>query len=110
MSFHLDAEVGQLGASAGSFAEQAATFHGLIEQAETTAMQAQAVHQGESSVAFQQAHMQFRSAADSLKNLTNLAGQDIHSAQGTYTSADAQHASDLLNTIGAMPSSLPHLA
>jgi uncharacterized protein YukE len=110
MAFHLDADVAQLGSSSGSFAEHAATFHGLIEQASATAQQAMAVHQGDSSVAFQQAHAQFRDAADQLKNLTNLAHQDIGSAQGTYISADSQHASDLMNTLGAMPTSLPHLA
>jgi WXG100 family type VII secretion target len=110
MAFHLDADVAQLASSSGSFAEHAATFHGLIDQASATAQQAQAVHQGESSTAFQQAHAQFQDAAEQLKNLTNTAHSDIGSAGSTYTSADAQHASDLLNTIGSMPTSLPHLA
>lgn len=110
MAFHLDADVAQLASSSGSFAESAASFHGLIEQADATAQQAQAFHQGESSVAFQQAHAQFRDAADQLKNLTNVAHEDIGSAGQTYTTADAQHASDLMHTLGAMPTSLPHLA
>jgi uncharacterized protein YukE len=106
----LDANTAQLASSHGSFADQAAAFHGLIDQAEQTAMQAHAVHQGDSSVAFQQAHAQFADAAHQLKQLTATAGEDIGSAGSTYTSADAQHASDLANTIGAMPTTLPHLA
>ena len=55
-------------------------------------MQAQAFHQGESSVAFQASHARFVSGATKLNTLLDIAGMNVHEGSQTYIAADAQGA------------------
>jgi len=100
----LDANVPQLVSSSSSFADQAALMRSTIAQAESSAMSAQSFHQGESSVAYQQAHARFVEAAGKINVLLDLGGQNINEGAGTYTAQDSAGASDTATAAGLLPS------
>ena len=95
MSNFLDANVPQMASSAAGVQDAAAMFRTTLHQAEATAQQAQAFHQGESSVAFQASHARFLSGATKLNTLLDIAGMNVHEGGQTYTAVDAQGASDM---------------
>ena len=66
MSNFLDANVPQMASSAAGVQDAASMFRTTLHQAESTAAQAQAFHQGESSAAFQSSHARFVSGATKL--------------------------------------------
>ena len=85
MSNFLDANVPQMASSAAGVQDAAAMFRTTLHQAEATAQQAQAFHQGESSVAFQASHARFLSGATKLNTLLDIAGMNMHEGGQTYT-------------------------
>lgn len=99
----LDANVPQMVSSSSSFADQAALMRSTITQADASAQQAQATHQGDSAVAFQVAHTRFVEAAGKINTLLDVAGANIHEGAGTYTAQDAAGASDIASAGGALP-------
>jgi uncharacterized protein YukE len=105
----LDANIPQLQVSHASFADQATQFMSIVHQAEQSAMQAQAFHQGESSVAFQQAHGQFTEISHKMQTLLQLAGNNIQEGATTYQVQDGQGASDMVHTLGQLPGAMPGL-
>jgi uncharacterized protein YukE len=106
----LDANAPQMFTSHASFHDQAVQFNSTVSQAENTAVAAQAFHQGESSVAFQQAHMQFVEAGTKLQQLLTLAGNNIGEGAQTYVTQDGAGATDMAHTAGMLPTSMPGLA
>lgn len=84
----LDTNVPQMVTSASSFADQASLFRSTVSQAESTAMQAQAVHAGESAAAFQMGHARFVEAAQKSNMLIDMAGQNINEGATTYQTGD----------------------
>jgi uncharacterized protein YukE len=105
----LDANVPQMFTSHASFMDQAAQFMSTVHSAEQSAMQAQGFHQGESSMAFQQAHAQFVENSNKLQNLLHLAGNNIQEGGTTYQVQDGQGASDMIHTLAQMPGAMPGL-
>ncbi|MFL0176402.1 WXG100 family type VII secretion target [Mycobacterium sp. SMC-13] len=99
----LDANVPQMVSSSSSFADQAGLMRSTIAQADASAQQAQATHQGDSAVAFQVAHTRFVEAAGKINTLLDVAGANIHEGAGTYTAQDAAGASDIASAGGALP-------
>lgn len=99
----LDANVPQMVSSSSSFADQAGLMRSTIAQADASAQQAQATHQGDSAVAFQVAHTRFVEASTKINTLLDVAGQNIHEGAGTYTAQDAAGASDIASAGGALP-------
>ncbi|MCH9731962.1 MAG: WXG100 family type VII secretion target [Actinomycetia bacterium] len=99
----LDANVPQMHTSSSSFADQAALMRSTIAQAESTAMEAQAYHQGESSIAFQSAHARFAEAAAKANVLLDQAGQNINEGGTSYTIGDQTGASDMNTAAAAVP-------
>ena len=95
MSNFLDANVPQMASSAAGVQDAASMFRTTLHQAESTAAQAQAFHQGESSAAFQSSHARFVSGATKLNTLLDIAGMNTHEAGQTYQTSDAQGASDM---------------
>ncbi len=93
MSNYLDANTAQIASSSAGVQDASTMFANTLHQAEGTAMQAQAFHQGESSVAFQQSHARFVSGAQKLHTLLTMAGINVGEAGQTYTAQDAQAAS-----------------
>lgn len=93
MSF-LDANVAQLASSSAAVEDATTMFGSVLGQAEATAAQAQAVHVGQSSMAFQSAHARFVSGATKLKMLLGQAGLNVGEGGQTYTMVDAQGADD----------------
>jgi len=109
MAGFLDANIPQMLTSHSSFNDQAAVFQSTVHQAESSALAAQATHQGESAAAFQQAHAHFVEAAQQMNTLLSIAGQNIGEGATTYQAADAAGANDYINTMGAIPGGLPNL-
>lgn len=99
----LDADVPQLMTTASSFADQATQMRSTIAQAESSATQSVAFHQGESSVAFQGAHARFVEAGQKINQLLDVAGQNIHEGGTTYQSQDGMAASDMSSASAGMP-------
>lgn len=89
MSNFLDANSGQIAQSSAGVADASSMFATTLHNAESTAMQAQAFHAGESSAAFQQSHARFVSGATKLNNLLNMAGLNVGEAGQTYVGQDA---------------------
>lgn len=102
----LDANTAQLVSSSAGFADQAALMRSTISQAEATATQAQAFHQGESAGAFQVAHARFVEASAKINALLDVAGANINEGAGTYTAQDAAGASDIAAAAGSLPTSV----
>lgn len=100
----LDANVAQLVTSASSFADQASMMRSTIHGAESSALQAQAFHQGESSAAFQMGHARFVEAAGKINVLLDIAGQNINEGAATYTAQDQMGAEGYNAAAGALPS------
>jgi uncharacterized protein YukE len=98
MANFLDANVAQMASSAAGVQDAAAMFRTTLHQAEQTAMQAQAFHQGESSAAFQASHARFVSGASKLNTLLDIAGMNVHEGSQTYIAADAEGA-DAMNSV-----------
>lgn len=98
MSNFLDANVAQLASSAAGVQDASSMFATTLHQAEATAAQAQAMHQGESSLAFQSAHARFQSGAQKLNALLTMAGQQVNEGGQTYQAQDAQGA-DAMNSV-----------
>ncbi|POX87443.1 type VII secretion protein EsxS [Mycobacterium kansasii] len=88
----LDAHIPQLVASQSAFAARAGLMRHTIDQAEQSAMSAQAFHVGESAAAFQAAHARFVAAAK-VNALLDIAQANLGDAAGTYVAADAAAAS-----------------
>lgn len=101
----LDANVAQL-VSSSSFNDQASLMRGTIQQAESSAVAAQATHQGESSAAFQQAHARFVEAAGKINALLDIGGQNINEGAGTYSAQDSAAATDYTSTVGSLPTNV----
>lgn len=101
----LDANVPQLLSSSSSFQDQAALMRSTIHQAESSAVAAQAFHQGESATAFQSAHARFVEASGKINVLLDLGGQNINEGASTYSAQDASGASDIASAAGSLPSS-----
>jgi uncharacterized protein YukE len=89
MSNFLDANVPQVLSSAAGVQDASAMFQTTLTQAEATAQQAQAFHQGESSMAFQAAHARFAEGAKKLHTLLTVAGLNINEGGTDYQAADA---------------------
>lgn len=102
----LDANVSQLVSSSSSFSDQATLMRGTIQQAESSAVGAQATHQGESSAAFQMAHARFVEAATKINTLLDIGGQNINEGAGAYTAQDSAAATDYTSTVGSLPSNV----
>ncbi len=89
MANFLDANTAQLATSSSGVQDASSMFANTLHQAEATAAQAQAFHQGESSVAFQQSHARFAAGAAKLNNLLTVAGLNVGEAGQDYTAQDA---------------------
>lgn len=94
----LDANVPQQMASAAGVQDAATMFQSTLHQAEATAQQALAFHQGDSSMAFQQAHARFLEGSQKLHALLATAGMNTQDAGQEYTAADAAGA-DMMNQV-----------
>ncbi|ORX14148.1 WXG100 family type VII secretion target [Mycobacterium xenopi] len=105
----LDANVPQLAASHSSFTDQAALFQSTVHSAEQSALAAQANHQGESALAFQQAHAHFVEVANKMNQLLMIAGQNIGEAGTNYTVGDADGVHGYQAGLGALPGGLPNV-
>ena len=99
----LDANTAQMIGSSSSFADQASLFRSTIAQADASAQQAQATHQGESAIAFQAAHARFVEAASKANTLIDIAGQNIHEGAGTYIAQDGAGASEMTSASAIIP-------
>jgi uncharacterized protein YukE len=95
MANFLDANVAQMATSAAGVQDAAGMFRTTLHQAEATAQQAQAFHQGESSVAFQASHARFLEGSTKLNSLLDIAGMNVHEGGQTYLAQDAQGASEM---------------
>ena len=84
----LDAHIPQMMSSHTTFGTTAALMRGVINQAENSAVAAQAFHIGSSSRAFQAAHARFVEVASKLNTLLDIAETNIGSAVNTYVSED----------------------
>ncbi|OFJ51842.1 hypothetical protein BEL07_20490 [Mycolicibacterium grossiae] len=92
---YLNAEVPQMATVQGGFAAEATSFRSTLSQAESSAMQAQAFHKGESATAFQIGHAKFVDAATRINDLLNIAESQLGEAGTTYVSQDSTGASDM---------------
>jgi ESAT-6 family protein len=99
----LDANVPQMVSSSSAFADQAALMRSTIHQAESSAMSAQAFHQGESATAFQAAHARFVEAAAKANVLMDIASQNINEGAGNYVSQDSTAATDYTSAASSLP-------
>ncbi|MFV8227405.1 WXG100 family type VII secretion target [Mycolicibacterium fortuitum] len=102
----LDANVAQLVSSSAGFGDQAALMRSTIQQAESSAMAAQGFHQGESSIAFQQAHARFVEASAKANALLDVAGANINEGASVYSAQDSAGASDITAAAGSLPTSM----
>lgn len=100
----LDVNVAQVATSSGSFADKAGVMRSTISQAESSAVQAQATHQGESSAAFQTAHSHFVEASTKINTLLDLASTQLGDAGTTYTTEDSAAAANISSSLGSLPS------
>lgn len=89
----LDAHIPQLVAAESAFGAKTALMRSTIAQAEQSALSAQAYHQGESSAAFQAAHLRFVDVAAKVNSLLDIAQVNLGEAGTTYVAADAAAAS-----------------
>lgn len=85
----LDAHIPQLVASESAFGAKTALMRSTIGQAEQSALSSQAFHQGESSAAFQAAHLRFVEVAAKVNSLLDIAQANLGEAGATYVAADA---------------------
>lgn len=99
----LDVQVAQVVSSEASFAEKAGAMRSTISSAESSAMQAQATHQGESAAAFQTAHAHFVEASTKINSLLDIASAQLGEAGGTYVSEDSAAAANVAQSIGGLP-------
>jgi uncharacterized protein YukE len=88
----LDAQTPAIFSASASFTDQSAMMRGALNAAESTAMQAQAFHVGESATAFQAAHARFIEATAKINALLDIASANQNEAGSTYTAADAEGA------------------
>lgn len=100
----LDANIPQMHSSSNSFLDQASLMRSTLAQAETTASEAQAYHQGESAAAYQVAHARFVEATAKANTLLDIAGQNINEGGTSYTIGDQTGASDMNAAGAAIPS------
>jgi uncharacterized protein YukE len=98
----LDVNAAQLFSSEASFADQAAQMRGTIQAAEGAAMQAQAFHQGESSVAFQTAHAHFVEASQKINSLLDIGSANLGEGAGNYVAQDSSAASTYPTAVGGI--------
>ncbi|HZE17467.1 MAG TPA: type VII secretion protein EsxS [Mycobacterium sp.] len=106
---YLDAQIPQMVASQASFADQAALFQSTVHSAENSALAAQANHQGESAMAFQQAHAHFVEVAQKMNTLLSIAGQNIGEGATSYVVGDSDGANMYQSGMGAVPGALPNI-
>ncbi len=99
----LDTNIPQMVTSQASFADQAALFQSTVHSAESSAIAAQASHQGESAMAFQQAHARFVEVAQKMNTLLSIAGQNIGEGAQVYTVGDSEGATGYNAALGALP-------
>lgn len=92
MANFLDANTAQIATSSSGVQDASGMFANTLHQAEATAAQAQAFHQGESSLAFQQSHARFAAGAAKLNNLLTVAGLNVGEGAQTYIGQDAMGA------------------
>jgi uncharacterized protein YukE len=97
MSF-LDTNVAQVLSSAAGVHDASTMFASTLQQAQATATQAQAFHQGDSSMAFQQAHARFSEGAQKLQTLLMQAGMNAQGGGQEYTVGD-QAGADMMNQV-----------
>ncbi|BBY55968.1 type VII secretion protein EsxS [Mycobacterium koreense] len=85
----LDANIPALLTAESAFGTKTTLMRSTLAQAEQSALASQAFHQGESSVAFQGAHMRFIEVASKVNALLDIAQANIGEAGTTYVSSDA---------------------
>jgi uncharacterized protein YukE len=95
MSNFLDANTAQLASSSAAVQDATVSFVNVLHQAEGTAAYAQAMNQGEASLAFQQSHARFVNGSTKLQGLLQMAGVNVGEAGTDYTATDSLGASNL---------------
>jgi len=88
----LDTNVPAMITAGHSFGENVSMYRSTLAQAEQAAQAAQGFHQGESAVAYQQAHARFIETANKVSTLLSTAEAHIHEGAGTYTTVDSSAA------------------
>ena len=88
----LDTNIPSMITAGQSFGENVSMYRSTLAQAEQAAQAAQAFHQGESAVAYQQTHARFIETANKVSTLLAVAEANVHEGAATYTTVDAQAA------------------
>lgn len=99
----LDANIPSIQAADAAVTDTASMFRSTVHQAETSALAAQGFHQGESAVAFQQAHRHFVEVASNMNTLLDIAARNMGEGAQTYVLADNEGANGYTTALGSLP-------